>query len=160
MPSLATIHVASVVGITILLAAGCQSADQRQANELREFLRGLVTEIAPLNEKVLKEKRKLYEIDKNSPLANVDETRERYTTERTDLQRRVEEYPDLELTSLAQQIRTLIKRREQDAESAASRRRAAERHAEIQAMFKANAARDREALRPKIIQGGKSKTVE
>ena len=52
-----------------------------------------------------------------------------------------------------------IKRRQQEAESVASRRRATERHAEIQAMLKANAARDREALRPKIIQGGKSIVV-
>ena len=49
-----------------------------------------------------------------------------------------------------------VKRRNQEAESVARWRGDAARHAEIQAMFDANAARDREALRPKIIQGNKT----
>ena len=49
-----------------------------------------------------------------------------------------------------------IKRRRQDTESVARWRRDAARAAQIESMFGANAARDREALRSKIIQGNKT----
>ena len=77
-----------------------------------------------------------------------------------DLRKKIEDYPDLELTSLAEQVRRLLKRRNEEAESVARWRRDAARAAQIESMFDANAARDREALRSKIIQGGKTKIVK
>ena len=159
MPSFLKNHLASVVAVIILFALGCQSAQERQANELRNFLRGEIIKFDSLNQQVIAEKQKLYEIDSTSPFADVEETRQEHQREIADLRKKIEDYPDLELTSLAEQVRHLIKRRQQDAESVARWRRDAARHAEIQAMFDANAARDREALRPKIIQGGRTITV-
>ena len=76
MTSFVRIHLVSVVAVTILGAGACQSAQERQANELREFLRSQLANLEPLNEQVLEEKQKLYEIDSTSPFANVEETRQ------------------------------------------------------------------------------------
>ena len=143
-----------------ILMFSCQSAEDRQAAELREFLRREITKFNPLNQQVIAEKQKLYEIDSTSPFADVDETRERHSNELADLRQRVEEYPDLELTSLANEIRTLIMTRQQEAESVARSRRQKESFDRIQKMYERTAARDREAWKPKIIGGGETKTVD
>ena len=137
-------------GISVLFLVGCQSAQERQAAELRDFLRAQVRQLEPLNKKVIQEKQKLYEINKTSPEANVEETRQNHKTELADLHRRIEEYPDLELTALAQEIRMLIDRRHQDVEALASENRRAQNWAEVEAAIDASAARRRQANRPWI----------
>jgi len=140
----------SIGVVVFLFVAGCQTAQQRQANELRDFLRVEIENLEPLNQQVLNEKQKLYEIDSTSPWADVEKTREEYEREIIDLRKKIEDYPDLELNALSQDVRTLLVKRQQDVEWMASQNRRAQNRAKAKAAIAASAERRRQANRPWI----------
>lgn len=143
----------ATVGILVILLPmlmlSCQSAEDRQAAALREFLRGEITKFEPLNQQVIAGKQKLYEIRPASPFADVAETRKKHKEELAELRRQIEEYPNLELPALSANIRAKLQRRQGDVEDAASEVREAQNWARVRSLLK-----NKEPWRPEIIQGG------
>ena len=135
--------------LCLLLMLACQTAADREAAELRQFLVAEITKFEPLNQQVIDEKQQLYEIDKTSPLADVAETRKRHKAELAELRRRVSEYPNLELKALSEDIQAKLRRRKGDVEAAASARRRVENAAEVRSILQ-----NQRPWRPKVFQAG------
>ena len=118
----------------VLTTLGCQSAEQRQANELRETLSGLLKDIEAMNSDEIAVLREIKEVVETSrPLRSqwwhlrasareqalqkshaasaesaqraVESTEKRHREAISDLRKEVEEYSDLELAALAVRVR-------------------------------------------------------
>ena len=141
----------------LLTLAGCQSAEERQANELREFLRGQVLEIEPLNEKIVEGKKALYEVvkqggreaDVRRALKDYEETRDKLPKQLAELRRKIEEYPDLELAALSGEIQRTIRSREDTVKWVAREQKEAQSWQKFFSLTEANKERARESLRMK-----------
>ena len=120
--------------ILTLVAFGCQSAEQRQANELRGTLLRLVDEIAQLNQEEIATLREWKEVIDASPPSRgwfaISPASAAQTLEATEksspkllakLRQQVEEYTDPELPALAQIIRARKAAAKNSSESAQRR---------------------------------------
>ena len=124
----------------VLTTFGCQSAEQRQANELREALTELVDEIEELNEEeiaTLQERKEV--IDASPPASGFEafefgpsaaqgdlESAERRVERQAEVRKEVEEYTDPELPMLALIVRGMKEAAERQVESARTKLRRAE----------------------------------
>ena len=105
--------------VAALLLMGCQSAEDRQAAELREFLRGNVQEIEALNTKVIAEFEAYLQEQKASGrasgVAGVQTELERVQValpaELNTLRQKIEDYPNLELRMLSREVQRTIDNR-------------------------------------------------
>ena len=124
----------------VLTTFGCQSGEEKQANELREALIQLVDEIEPLNEEAIATVRKLKEVMDASPPVGYREPFEfRPSTVQRDLKRAedrpgrvaelrkvVEKYTAPELPRLAPLVRSMREQAEKNVESARQKLQKAE----------------------------------
>ena len=140
--------------VLALAASGCQSAEQRQANELREALLELVDEIEQLDQEqiaALRERKGVIDasppargpfgvrrkqIDEQAALRNVESAEKRHSERLAELRQRVEEYTDPELPTLALVVRAArsgaadrIKSAQKKLQQAQERKKAAEERA-------------------------------
>ncbi len=124
----------------VLTSFGCQSGEEKQANELREALIQLVDEIEQLNEEAIATVRKLKEVmDASPPVGNREPFEFRPSTVQmhlkhaedrpgrvAELRKVVEEYTDPELPMLAPSVRRMREQAEKNVESARQKLQKAE----------------------------------
>ena len=124
----------------VLTTFGCQSGEEKQANELREALIQLVDEIEQLNEEEIATVRKLKEVmDASPPVGNREPFEFRPSTVQKHLKRAedrpgrvaelrkvLEEYTDPELPMLALSVRGRREQAEKNVESARQKLQKAE----------------------------------
>ena len=134
-----TTRLGRFAGIAVLLLAGCQSAEDRQAAELREFLRNRLPEIEALNTKVIAEyEAYLQETEASGPPAMVALVRRQLEkaqaglpAELDSLRQKIEDYPALELQGLSREVELVLQHREERVEHVEEKRRRAQRWEEI-----------------------------
>ena len=108
----------ALTAILALAVSGCQSAEQRQANELRQTLVRLTDEIEKLDQEeivALRARKEVLDASPSSGLffgvlreaakSNLESAEKRLPERLAELRKQVEEYTDLELAALARRVR-------------------------------------------------------
>ena len=144
--------------VTLAVATlSCQSAEDRRAAELRDSLRNRVTELEPLNAKVIAE----YETYLEQRRARGDEfaiarvsrslgqARTNLPQELDDLRQKIDSYPNSGLPGLDQELNRLIRSRLRQAKRLVKERRDAAETDKIQDEWKGSGERLHELLKPK-----------
>ena len=134
-------RMAEIVGCcgSWLFMCGCQSAEDRQAAELREFLYTKVAELEPLNTRLVAQYESyLQEEQTRGNEREAGQLRRRLATlqddlpaELDDLRRRIADYPNVELPTLSQVIKDTIAIRTVRIQGVAEERDNARRAAEV-----------------------------